>query len=569
MGIKQIFVKIGALCFLGCFSIIGTKSQDLFPFEHDNYAGISGVYLQPASIADSRYKIDITIGSGSFNIYNNFFSIKKSDIFKLYKPREVLILDENDDTKYLYQNTQFQALNIMYSINRKWSAGFTARVREVANADNVSVEIANFLYNKFDATELIGMIYDQNPSFNLSAWAEYGLTAAGVVWDHEKHFIKAGLTLKLLQGISSAYMNADIHQIVVKGSDSIGTNGNPIVFNYGTSDNILQDLTFKLNSKSLNVGMDIGIIYEWRPKNDHYRYDMDGKTNLQRPDKNKYKLKAGISILDISRIKYKKGINSQDFIVKTEKMQYFNISIFDRVKDLEDFNNIIDSLLNLPVDDPNYGIFTKSNDNEYYNMILPTAISIQIDYHVWNDFYLNFSPYFALGQHNKTSSRVHALTSFALTPRYETSNIGVSVPFQYNNISKLTVGLGLRLGPVWLGSNNLFGLLFNNEIKNLNFNIALKVPVKYKLPKDTDKDLISDKLDKCVKISGILENNGCPENDMDQDGIVDLEDECPDVYGLPELNGCPDADNDGIPDHKDYCPDRFGSKENNGCPEEH
>lgn len=83
--------------------------------------------------------------------------------------------------------------------------------------------------------------------------------------------------------------------------------------------------------------------------------------------------------------------------------------------------------------------------------------------------------------------------------------------------------------------------------------------------KDTDKDGIYDKFDKCPEVPGLPQFEGCP--DTDGDGIQDSEDTCPNVAGLAEFQGCPDTDGDGIPDNLDACPNEKGTKANNGCPD--
>lgn len=86
--------------------------------------------------------------------------------------------------------------------------------------------------------------------------------------------------------------------------------------------------------------------------------------------------------------------------------------------------------------------------------------------------------------------------------------------------------------------------------------------------KDTDKDGVSDKKDKCenTPIGVSVDAVGCPL-DKDNDGVADYLDECPDVSGLPGMKGCPDTDMDGITDKADRCPTVFGPSELNGCPD--
>ncbi len=87
--------------------------------------------------------------------------------------------------------------------------------------------------------------------------------------------------------------------------------------------------------------------------------------------------------------------------------------------------------------------------------------------------------------------------------------------------------------------------------------------------KDSDKDGVPDKLDKCpgtpAGVSVTLD--GCP-TDKDKDGIADYLDKCPDVAGIAAFNGCPDSDGDGIQDSEDKCPNTpKGVKvDKSGCP---
>jgi OOP family OmpA-OmpF porin len=96
--------------------------------------------------------------------------------------------------------------------------------------------------------------------------------------------------------------------------------------------------------------------------------------------------------------------------------------------------------------------------------------------------------------------------------------------------------------------------------------------------KDTDKDGIVDRLDKCPEEAGPPERQGCPIHDKDGDGIADENDKCPDEAedkdGFQDEDGCPDPDNDGdgIPDVADKCPNepetKNGYQDDDGCPDE-
>ena len=77
-------------------------------------------------------------------------------------------------------------------------------------------------------------------------------------------------------------------------------------------------------------------------------------------------------------------------------------------------------------------------------------------------------------------------------------------------------------------------------------------------PIDSDGDGVSDYLDKCSNTpAGVkVDLNGCPL-DTDNDGVADYLDKCPNTpAGVKvDMNGCPlDTDGDGVPDYLDKCP---------------
>ena len=85
---------------------------------------------------------------------------------------------------------------------------------------------------------------------------------------------------------------------------------------------------------------------------------------------------------------------------------------------------------------------------------------------------------------------------------------------------------------------------------------------------------ISSSFNKAIDKKGIthLRHNaslyiGLGDTDKDGDGIINRKDKCPKIPGNPQFNGCPDTDGDSIPDPEDKCPEIFGEQVNNGCPE--
>lgn len=90
--------------------------------------------------------------------------------------------------------------------------------------------------------------------------------------------------------------------------------------------------------------------------------------------------------------------------------------------------------------------------------------------------------------------------------------------------------------------------------------------------RDTDRDGISDKYDKCpdTPFNVKVDENGCPV-DSDGDGVADYLDKCPNTPTgvIVDASGCPlDTDGDGIADYMDKCPNtpKGINVDVNGCP---
>jgi len=156
----------------------------------------------------------------------------------------------------------------------------------------------------------------------------------------------------------------------------------------------------------------------------------------------------------------------------------------------------------------------------------------------------------------------------SLTPRFESKWFSLYLPLSMVENNGFQIGTGLRAGPLYIGSGSILSALTSDNSKGADVYAGIKIPIYQGKPKDRDKDGIINKLDKCPKEAGPIENNGCPWIDKDGDGILDNGDACPETAGPIENDGCPwgDKDADTVLDNVDACPEIAGPVENNGCP---
>jgi outer membrane protein OmpA-like peptidoglycan-associated protein len=602
--------------------LLTSNAQDYLGYSSSNYSGITGVHLNPANAVESRMKFDMVLVGLNFNAGNNYIGARKimfahsgklsdgvndgKDLSKkgAYFPalsdpqvqRNYLTAVDNGKDKALYAAVRIDGPSFLINLNRKNAIGISTAMRTYINADGISQDMAKLVYNDFGAGDFNQYNYQTTSSllntrlkvdnfrFTAMSWMEYGLTFAHVLKDEDEHYLKAGGTLKLLQGLASAYVNVknldfqfDSSQIVKNQQLTIHNTQ----INYGHSNNLEfpnglsnkdsinhnpftgePTLQYTLNNGYPKFatypgwGLDLGLVYEWRPDYKKYQYDMDGETGLWAKHKNKYKLKVGVSVVDIGFIKFAKGRIGNNVLIDTT------------IK----FRQLPDSS-KYPVylyDNDIRGIAKYSNEKGTYKVGLPLALSMQVDYNIWKDFYVNLTPYISFKLKNR-EAKVHDWTNISLTPRWDHRWFGVSVPISYNAFyaqsnQPISVGACIRIGPLIFGTNRLATYMSSSkDVFGADLFMLLKIPVPYHGPRDRDKDKVSDKKDKCKTVPGVWEFMGCP--DRDGDHVQDSEDKCPDTPGLKELQGCPDRDGDGITDAEDDCPDDKGLLEFKGCPD--
>jgi outer membrane protein OmpA-like peptidoglycan-associated protein len=573
-------------------------AQDFLPALNDNWMGINQVTLQPASIVDSRFKVDVNVFGYSSELYNNMLRFSGVG---LLRPTEMIndanwwdenttLVGPNGESKSGYVNADILGPSFLVTINAKHAIGFTSRVRQVFSIDDIDESLVMPIYNGIDDESYYNKwYYAHNIRSAENIFADYGFSYAMEVYNSGAHFIKAGLTLKLLQGLGGAYIKAEDLYYYVDNTginDGVSISWNSPHVEYGASDNWdWQDDNNGINGTGFRYtfisnptfGLDLGAVYEFRPKFKDFHYNMDGQTDLVRKDLNKYLVKIGVSVLDIGRLRYKKAYGSQDFtmtMTPDAKSLYENQindvpanthwmnmeEITFRFPPYVDLSDTINQRIAA-----NAGWSKNSENEDNFTITLPTAISLQADVNVVKGFYVNLTTYTALHTSENTTGNAHYVSNYSITPRYEHKWFSVMLPLTYGSVQKFNVGLGVRAGFIYLGVNNLISGLISDPY-GTSFYCGVKIPIfQEKPPADMDGDKVSDEKDNCPAVPGLWEYAGCP--DSDGDGVPDGDDACPDIPGLKIFKGCPDRDGDGVPDYEDDCPDVPGSKLTRGCPD--
>ena len=556
-----------------------TFSQSFNGYRSGNYTGVNGVFFNPANIADSRFRWDVNLFGVNAGVANNTATFNFKTISKLNDDNiDSILLNGNKDKFSAAANIDILGPSFMFNASKNLSFALTTRFRTLVNAEDIDTKLIKSIN---DNTDDVAFPYNINSTNNQkiigNGFADIGLSAAMVLSNSKQNFLKAGVSVKYLGGVSNNFININningtIDEDALPPNDLFLTDANGrIALGHGGVDLENADIGDILAFKSNGIGADIGFVYEYRP---------DYASKTERYD-NKYKLKIGVALLDIGAIKYVKSSDqfNADYTLNVPGASKLYLKDFED-KNYDEIKTYMD----------NSPFFTNNaTDNESYSVSLPTILQGNIDYNISGNFYADISGQFSVTKRTTNTNSYHP-TSVTLTPRYEGKVFGVYLPLNYNSISSFNAGVGVKAGPLYFGSGSIINTLVSNS-KQADFYIGMHVGMLHKpkkiqeqiippmpepvdtvvVPKviDSDNDGINDNEDQCPYIPGLAKYNGCPVPDTDSDGINDEEDKCPTVPGLAKYNGCPvpDTDNDGVNDEEDRCPTVPGIRENFGCPE--
>lgn len=477
-----------------CIFFLEVRSQDFLGISTGNYAGVTGVMLQPASIVDSRHKFDINLFSTGINYSNNYFLVNKDALLKFNKKnfedystfKERYLSEANlpaGERAFFNINNRTQLpLSFMATIGEKSAIALNLQSRSIIQGRGITGELAKLAYNGFYFPPLNNKVINAS-GFNLNSlnWVEAGLTYGRVLLNSDKHFIKAAFTGKYLGGVASFNMGSNDVRLSVNSDSSINLNTSN--FNYNHNKNADFDMVFDKNYRPDDnaFGFDAGLVYEYRGNIDKFRYIRkdDEKSYVEdRRDINKYILKLGISLLDVGMFRFNKPANVNSFRADINNWNLHNAN-YNTVAEFDT------ALANRVV--------AIANDPRFYNVYLPTALSVQADLKFVRGLFLNAMVYRPISIGSSAGKRFNNYGFYTITPRWERRHFGIYLPYTFTDKNDLTdyrqnrLGATLRVGPFFVGSSNLGSMLFKDNLSAADVHVGFKVGITYGKPNKSNQ----------------------------------------------------------------------------------
>jgi len=223
-------------------------------------------------------------------------------------------------------------------------------------------------------------------------------------------------------------------------------------------------INYNSNTANLNplvkgggFGFDFGITYQRLS-----RYHQDQYFNsLCAQQYEDYIYRIGVSLVDIGRIKFKN--NSTKMIIDNKSSYWDNVTSMP----FSTIGNFLDT-----VSYKFYGDKTSGYAGNSFNLWLPSALSVQFDYHLKKYWYVNAT--FIYGFPMAKGSIVRP-AELSVTPRYETSLFEVSLPVSLYDWTLPRVGLSLRVYGITVGTDKLGGFFSYNNFTGLDFYFSMKL----------------------------------------------------------------------------------------------
>lgn len=405
--------------------------------------GIVNAGINPAELANLETTLDINVFAVSVKASSNRvgFSDLLANSSKL-KDR----LFEGEGASSLSFDGEIYGPSVAFKY-LKW--GFAVSSKAYAKLDVVDVDnnlgdalTQSVINSFFVGSATINNNYNQRLSG--TSWGEVALSAAGTLYEDDRHKFNAGGSFKLLFPGSYANFGADKFSGTINNNlgtvTLTNTNAN---LNIAYSGNLGNDFTqFGDYAKSLygklnGVAVDLGVNYQLK--------DNDGEH---------YKLNLGLAIRNMGDMTFKSANNSAtDYVLNIQPGESLNLNQFQS-------NNSLSAVEQTLIAS---GFLNKNAKQQTdFRVKLPTIFSGYADVKIVPSFYVTLFTQQSL-KGNNDNDQIISRNVVSLTPRYALKNYEIMLPLSHNELSGIAAGLGFRAYGFFLGSGSILTALANDS----------------------------------------------------------------------------------------------------------
>ncbi len=432
---------------------VTAHSQERVGLANSNYAGTTGMPLNPSSMVDSKSWLDINlIGADAF-AWNNFVYLSKSN-FYFWKnvPQNnwpTPLYRMNGKEKHGVVNMRVDGPSFTLS-HGKNAFGFHTAARTFVSFEDLLEPSAVYLYEGLDFDPQQNVTYNQQKmGIYATAWAEVGLSYGRIVYQRGKNLVNSGITAKYLMGIGHMSMYLDeLNHTVVSDEDWNITN---LTGQYA--------MTEPGVATGHGFAVDLGVTYKRMLEDVDDYVPHTAQSDCGTID---YKYKIGISLLDLGGINFNKNSLIRRFENSTTTWENYPDA---EVNSMSDIDALIASQFASDAGSMTSGV--------RYGTALPSAVSVQFDYNLGKNFYANATWVQGFKLSKGTTGIRRSL--LAITPRYETKWFEASLPVSLYDYRSPQLGLAFRFHSITIGSDNILPFFIPMDIYSANIYASVKI----------------------------------------------------------------------------------------------
>lgn len=452
------------------FCGINITAQNNFTFLNDNYSGINSAVLSPTQAFLNPNPWDVNLVSADVFLQNDYAYISQQSLFGLTgttiqnaNPKKN-ITGDNQANVFDYYNKENASLMFNSDIlgpsfsmitkikDKKYVFGFFSRLRSQASV----LDLDNYL--RF-GNEMVKQpqSYEMKPFSSIAMnWQEIGLNAATEVFpDSEKHWV-FGVNLKYETGLDVA--NIISHQDIKLTATDPARGDNPELMNIYASDyNISVNYITNYNSETKT--------YNYKRNGFGLGLDL-GLTMIDKnPREEEYESKFSLNLLDFGFVNFKQGLN-HEFVNGNKIWLQNNPNLEDQpFESPEQYLKLLSKEA--------YGDENKSFAGNGFKIGLPTSININYSQRIKENHFVNFNWIQRVPVFENSVKRYNIVNA---NYSVQKAAIGYGVSTSLSEYKNLQFGGYFRIGPLILGSENIFPILFKHKhLHAANFYLAIKL----------------------------------------------------------------------------------------------
>lgn len=467
------------------------NAQTFEGIQNSNFAGVHSVYSNPALLTSMAYKRHANISTLGFEVNNNMFVITAP--FTLWQAitGNVPAQFQNANGKVHWQkdflkqqpignsgwgsvSAEYRGPSYANRIGKRFVWSTHSRTRTQVSVRNVSTGLLDYGRVLFD-TSMRGKNgnLDQPSSlpfsFQANAYQELGASLAAAIIDSKKLKISIGGTAKYLMGLGHFSIVSEGLQLRTYGRDSIQFMQSNVQVSYSETQvfkkimsGMIGGLPSFRNIMGHGIGFDLGFTVEGGKGGASAQMK---ERWLGDPTARNYHWRLAASVTDFGKLNYGSQVNTFSF------------------------SNA--STVTLKTDSAFFGAFQQGGSGGYtyleefakksmnykqetgtVRFFLPTQLHVQGDLRIMAGFYAAF--HWQQSLLSLKSVGLRQPSSLVIIPRVETKWIEVSMPVGLtNDYRKGNIGACVRVGPIFIGSDNFLSNMMSNNIKGMNVYFGL------------------------------------------------------------------------------------------------